>query len=98
LRLAGLPAEERGPIAARCLAALLAGCGDGEWVVRYAVVVGLEALAPELRGDTDGTGAILSALERLSRDDRDGASVVCLRAALALSRLAPGAALETTDG
>jgi len=98
LRLAGLPAEERGPIAARCLAALLAGCGDGEWVVRYAVVVGLEALAPELRGDPDGTGAILSALERLSRDDPEGASVVCLRAALALSRLAPGTALETTDG
>ena len=66
LRLAGLPAQERAPIAARCLAALLAGCGDGEWVVRYAVVVGLEALAPELQGDPAGIGPEIVAKARAS--------------------------------
>ena len=32
-------------MAESCLQALLAACGDGEWIVRYAVVVGLEGLA-----------------------------------------------------
>jgi phycocyanobilin lyase subunit beta len=90
LRLAGLPRPERAPIAARCLTALLAGCGDGEWVVRYAVVVGLEALAPELstQEPSGGLGQVRSALERLRVDPAEDAPVVQLRAALALARLA----------
>jgi phycocyanobilin lyase beta subunit len=48
LNLEPLAAGERPPIAERCLRALVAGCSDGEWVVRYAVAVGLEALAPAL--------------------------------------------------
>ena len=48
LNLEPLAASERRSIAERCLQALVAGCSDGEWVVRYAVAVGLEALAPAL--------------------------------------------------
>ena len=92
LRLSGLPRERRHPIAVRCLEALLAGCGDGEWVVRYAVVVGLEALAPELSFDpvagSPGLAQLRSALERLSLGAAEEAPVVQLRAALALERLA----------
>jgi len=103
LRLAGLPREQRHPIAARCLEALLAGCGDGEWVVRYAVVVGLEALAPELQPEQPGApprglAQLRSALERLSTDPAEDASVVNLRAALALQRLAPLSAAEGAHG
>ena len=103
LRLAGLPREQRHPIAARCLEALLAGCGDGEWVVRYAVVVGLEALAPELQPEQPGApprglAQLRSALERLSTDLAEDASVVNLRAALALQRLAPLSAAEGAHG
>ena len=92
LRLSGLPRERRHPIAVRCLEALLAGCGDGEWVVRYAVVVGLEALAPELSFEpvagSPGLAQLRSALERLSLGAAEEAPVVQLRAALALERLA----------
>ena len=103
LRLAGLPREQRHPIAARCLEALLAGCGDGEWVVRYSVVVGLEALAPELQpeqpgGSPRGLAQLRSALERLSTDPDEEAAVVNLRAALALQRLAPLSAAEGAHG
>ncbi len=92
LRLSGLPRERRHPIAVRCLEALLAGCGEGDWVVRYAVVVGLEALAPELSFDpvagSPGLAQLRSALERLSLGAAEEAPVVQLRAALALDRLA----------
>ena len=100
LQLAGLPPQQRQPIAARCLEALLAGCGDGEWVVRYAVVVGLECLAPQLL-DASGPAPLAplrAALEQLRRHDPDGAAVVALRAALALDRLAALGAPEATDG
>ncbi len=100
LQLAGLPPQQRQPIAARCLEALLAGCGDGEWVVRYAVVVGLECLAPQLL-DASGPNPLAplrAALEQLRRHDPDGAAVVALRAALALDRLAALGAPEATDG
>ena len=100
LQLAVLPPQQRQPIAARCLEALLAGCGDGEWVVRYAVVVGLECLAPQLL-DASGPNPLAplrAALEQLRRHDPDGAAVVALRAALALDRLAALGAPEATDG
>mgnify|MGYP003335388962 FL=1 len=100
LQLAGLPPQQRQPIAARCLEALLAGCGDGEWVVRYAVVVGLECLAPQLL-DASGPNPLAplrAALEQLRSHDPDGAAVVALRAALALDRLAALGAPEATDG
>ncbi|MBM5802348.1 MAG: HEAT repeat domain-containing protein, partial [Cyanobacteria bacterium K_DeepCast_35m_m2_023] len=45
LKLQALDADERAAIEQRCLEALLEGYRDGEWVVRYAVTVGLEGLA-----------------------------------------------------
>ena len=45
LDLSSLPGDQASSMAERCLQALLAACGDGEWIVRYAVVVGLEGLA-----------------------------------------------------
>jgi len=45
LDLRSLPDEQASGLVERCLQALLLACGDGEWIVRYAVVVGLEGLA-----------------------------------------------------
>ena len=45
LDLRSLPDDQASGMAEKCLQALLAACGDGEWIVRYAVVVGLEGLA-----------------------------------------------------
>lgn len=92
LRLAGLPAEERHGMALRCLQALVDGCRDGEWVVRYAVVVGLESLASALGGDGAVDSArprqqLMDALRGLHGDANEEAPVVQLRAALALQRL-----------
>lgn len=94
LRLSALAGPQRQAVVSRCLAALLAGCGDGEWVVRYAVVVGLEALAQQLSPDAAGIALapVREALEWLCRDPAEEAPVVQLRAALALQRL------EAVDG
>jgi phycocyanobilin lyase beta subunit len=45
LDLRSLPEDQVSELVERSLQALLAACGDGEWIVRYAVVVGLEGLA-----------------------------------------------------
>jgi phycocyanobilin lyase beta subunit len=89
LRLAALPEEERRATALRCLQALLDGCRDGEWVVRYAVVVGLESLATALEAEIrDGhRQQLIEALRALHADPEEEAPVVQLRAALALQRL-----------
>jgi phycocyanobilin lyase beta subunit len=67
------------------------GCRDGEWVVRYSVVVGLESLAPALHPDqAEGPAAqqrLHEALIGLRRNPTEEAPVVQLRAALALQRL-----------
>ena len=86
LRFAALAAEERQPVAERCLQALVAGCRDGEWVVRYAVAVGLEALAPVLLA-ADSRASLRQALQGLGDDPAEEAPVVQLRARLALRRL-----------
>jgi len=87
LRLDGLDDSQRQEVQGRCLQALVAGCADGEWVVRYAVAVGLEAL-----GLADGSGEHLrpasrQALTGLGQPDAEEVPVVRLRAALALRRL-----------
>ena len=89
LRLAELPEEERCSTAHRCLQALLAGCRDGEWVVRYAVVVGLESLAQALDAEMAAgqRQQLIEALGALHTDPEEEAPVVQLRAALALQRL-----------
>lgn len=91
LRLVGLEQSVRLVVAERCLQALVDGCRDGEWVVRYAVAVGLESLAPELHRERTGVPEpwqrLTSALHSLWIDPVESAAVVQLRAALALQRL-----------
>ena len=95
LRCASLPAQERRAVQERALAALEAAAGDGEWVVRYAVVVGLESLALDLTPEStssegDLRARTLQTLTLLSQPDED-TTVVRLRANQALGRLAPAA-------
>jgi phycocyanobilin lyase beta subunit len=88
LRLTDLPEEHRHLTALRCLQALVDGCRDGEWVVRYAVVVGLESLAARLpTASAQPHEQLLEALRGLRHDPSEEAPVVQLRAALALERL-----------
>lgn len=91
LRLDRLEPPQRWPVAERCLEALLAGCSDGEWVVRYAVVVGLESLAPQVRPDLAGSAEpeqrLAEGLQALMRQGSEEVRVVQMRAALALERL-----------
>ena len=91
LNFEALAPVQRRTTAERCLQALVEGCRDGEWVVRYSVVVGLESLAPALHPDqAEGPAAqqrLHEALIGLRRNPTDEAPVVQLRAALALQRL-----------
>ncbi|MCT0248825.1 HEAT repeat domain-containing protein [Synechococcus sp. CS-205] len=91
LRLEGLPQDERINVRQRCLDALLAGGGDGEWVVRYAVAVGLEQLLLGMAPVEHGRPAGLKALQGLAGEPGDETAVVRLRASLALRRLDGGA-------
>ena len=95
LRCAALPAQDRRAVQERALTALEAAAGDGEWVVRYAVVVGLESLALDLTPETgsserDLRERALQTLTLLSDPDQD-TTVVPLRANQALGRLRPTA-------
>jgi phycocyanobilin lyase beta subunit len=95
LRSDALPAQERREVLLRALTALEAAAADGEWVVRYAVVVGLESLAldlaPESRSsEGDLRERALQTLTLLSDPDQD-TTVVPLRANQALGRLGPAA-------
>ena len=91
LQLDALGLPQRRATAERCLQALVEGCRDGEWVVRYAVVVGLESLAPalqpELAESPEPQQRLHEALLGLCRNPVEDAPVVQLRAALALQRL-----------
>jgi phycocyanobilin lyase beta subunit len=91
LKFQQLAPEQRDPVALRCLQALLDGCRDGEWVVRYSVVVGLESLASVLvQLGEEPVHRLRSALQQLRLDPEEEAPVVQLRAALALERLGGG--------
>jgi phycocyanobilin lyase beta subunit len=89
LQLGSLPAGERSAIEQRCLDALVEACSDGEWVVRYAVAVGLEGLAlgSGWPREHSGHSCTCGALGRLENPAQEEATVVRLRAALALNRL-----------
>lgn len=89
LRLQAMPAAERLAIQHRCLTALVAGQGDGEWVVRYAVAVALERLAGQLDAGGEAHGRAQLSLGSLADPQREETPVVRLRAELALRRLAP---------
>jgi phycocyanobilin lyase subunit beta len=87
LRLTELEADRRRSVQACCLEALLAATGDGEWVVRYAVAVGLECLGQGLEPSSDALGLVRQGLVALSEAAEANPPVVVLRARLAQSRL-----------
>ncbi len=87
LKLEPLPGVERTAIAECCPEALEAAAGDGEWVVRYAVAVGLEGLAPHLDPPSSRWRRAEASLMQLSEAVAGNPAVVRLRANLALSRL-----------
>jgi phycocyanobilin lyase beta subunit len=91
LQLTDLETDARAGIEQRCLDALVEAVGDGEWVVRYAVAVGLEGLALGSGWSVEHSnhGSTCAALSLLSDTAVEDASVVRLRAALALQRLQP---------
>lgn len=91
LALDALASGERNTVQQRALTALLEATSDGEWVVRYAVAVGLEGLALGSRWPTGHSShsSSCTALCRLSDAATEEATVVRLRAALALQRLQP---------
>jgi phycocyanobilin lyase beta subunit len=88
LRLEALPEAEQERVRERALQGLLAGCADGEWVVRYAVAVGLESLAASMQPQPGQRQALLAALGALADSGREDTPVVRLRAKLAQARLA----------
>jgi phycocyanobilin lyase beta subunit len=87
LRLEALGEGERQTLNQRCLEALEAACTDGEWVVRYAVAVGLESLAHSLPPAHALRGRAQEALTSLAQPSKEDTPVVRLRAELALRRL-----------
>lgn len=83
-----LSEAERQRVRACCLEALLAAGADGEWVVRYAVVVGLESLAQGLAAESPERLRAQAGLDALSEAAEGTPPVVQQRARLALARLA----------
>lgn len=90
LRLDGLAAAERQRLRQRCLEALLAARADGEWVVRYAVAVGLESLVADLPAEAPERAQARAGLLSLLEAAEANPPVVQRRANLALSRLELG--------
>ena len=90
LQLEQLLAAERPRIVERCLRGLALGCADGEWVVRYAAVVGLEGFLPQASA-AGIPGAIAkegrSLLEQRALTSEEDTPVVYLRAQQALENL-----------
>jgi phycocyanobilin lyase beta subunit len=87
LDLSGLEPARRLGTRERILRALEEGGQDGEWVVRYAVVAGLETLAAPLPAEDAMRGRATAAVGARSDPDLEDTAVVRLRAGLALQRL-----------
>jgi len=87
LVLDGLPDATKHRVRQRCLAALLAASNDGEWVVRYAVAVGLESMAAGLSPHLPEWQQARAGLASLHASTQDNVQVVQRRAHLALLRL-----------
>jgi protein-tyrosine-phosphatase len=66
LRLEDPDVKDRGDALERCLEALQAGCEDGEWIVRYAVAVGMESLGLGMVETDAQRCRILNAMARLA--------------------------------
>jgi phycocyanobilin lyase subunit beta len=87
MQLAELPPDQQQVVQRQCLGALLAATSDGEWVVRYAVAVGLELLAAGLPPRLPEWQQARAGLVTLLAAATDNAPVVQRRAHLALLRL-----------
>ena len=87
MQLAELPPDQQQVVQRQCLGALLAATSDGEWVVRYAVAVGLELLAAGLPPHLPEWQQARAGLVTLLAAAADNAPVVQRRAHLALLRL-----------
>ena len=87
MQLAELPPDQQQVVQRQCLGALLAATSDGEWVVRYAVAVGLELLAAGLPPRLPEWQQARAGLVTLLAAAADNAPVVQRRAHLALLRL-----------
>ena len=87
LRLETLAEEQRQQVRERCLGALESGRPDGEWVVRYAVAVGLEGLALPLPPGHPNSDRAEASLAQLLDPELEDTLVVRLRAGVALKRL-----------
>ena len=83
IELAELSPEEKLETMEICLAGLKLGCADGEWIVRYAAVVGLENFSRN--SASSFTQACLLLLQARSQEGIEEAPVVRLRAAQALA-------------
>lgn len=70
----------------RCIQGLIEATNDGEWIVRYAVAVGLERRLAENNCTSEQSAKATTALQRLSRE-REDVKVVRARALLALRRI-----------
>ncbi|MDJ0726437.1 MAG: HEAT repeat domain-containing protein [Prochloraceae cyanobacterium] len=80
-----LPLEDILPAQKRILETLLLVCEDGEWVVRYAAVVGLQALLEEKSEDSEFVKQILEKFQFISKKDPEIA--VRGRALMALAKI-----------
>ena len=87
MQLAELPPDQQQVVQRQCLGALLAATSDGEWVVRYAVAVGLELLAAGLPAGSPERQLAQQGLLTLQEATDGTPPVVQRRANLALSRL-----------
>ena len=83
----GFTARQRQELAERILPQLKAACGDEEWIVRYAVAVGLEGMEHWWQPPATQRQRLLDTLQPLADPQREAAPVVWLRARLALNRL-----------
>ncbi len=83
IELAELSPEEKLEKMEICLAGLKLGCADGEWIVRYAAVVGLENFGRN--SASSFAQACLLLLQARSQEAIEEAPVVRLRAAQALA-------------
>ena len=83
IELAELSPEEKLETMEICLAGLKLGCADGEWIVRYAAVVGLENF--NRNSASSFAQACLLLLQARSQEGIEETPVVRLRAAQALA-------------
>ena len=87
LQLHGEETARRQQLGERVLPQLQAACRDGEWIVRYAVAVGLEGMAGWWQPRSEHLKLLQEALQPLRQPTSEDVPVVRLRAELASARL-----------